>query len=331
MSSKDMNKLVRPYAVPSNTRAIWQIVNTMIPYFGLIYLMYFMINQGVPYIFVLLLSIVPGLFLVRIFIFFHDCTHKSFMKNKKVINILGHIFGILTFTSFYRWQREHVKHHSTVGNMDKRGVGDVWTMTVDEYKAASIGKRFGYRLYRNPFVLFVIGPIYVFLINERLPLQNKTKKDWLSNSITNIGVIAIIVTVWLTVGLKYYLLIQLPIIFFASSMGVWLFFVQHQYDDVYWETTENWDVTEAALKGSSVYKLPRVLEFFTGYIGYHNVHHLNAKVPNYRLKKLYYSNIKLRSKKEIKLFKSFRLMGLLLYDVKNKKLISYRKYKKTYA
>lgn len=331
MKSKDINKLVRPFAVPSNARAIWQITNTLIPYLGLIYLMYFMINKGVPYIFVLALSIIPGLFLVRVFIFFHDCTHKSFMANKKVMNILGHIFGILVFTSFYRWQREHVKHHSTVGNMDKRGVGDVWTMTVDEFKAASFGKKLGYRLYRNPFVLFIIGPIYVFLISERLPLQNKTKKDWLSNSITNIGVIAIIITVWLTVGLKYYLLIQLPVIFFAASAGVWLFYVQHQYDDVYWEDNENWDIIEAALKGSSVYKLPKILDWFTGYIGYHNVHHLNAKVPNYRLKKLYHSNSILRSKKEIKLFSSFKLMRLFLYDVKNKKLISYRKYKKTYA
>lgn len=328
---KTLRENIKKFAVPSNKLAIWQMINTLIPYMLLIVAMYFMILYKVPYIFVILFSIIPGLFLVRIFIFFHDCTHKSFMKNRKSMNILGHIFGILTFTSFYRWQREHVKHHATVGNIDKRGVGDVWTMTVEEYQQSKWLKRFGYRLYRNPLVLFIIGPIYVFLISERLPFENKTKRDWLSNSITNIGVIAIIAIVWLTVGLKYYLMIQLPIIFIAASMGVWLFYVQHQYEDVYWESNKDWDINQAALQGSSVYKLPRLLEWFTGYIGYHNIHHLNARVPNYRLKKLYYSNENLRSDKEITFFKSLKLMRLCLYDVKTKKLISYRKYKKTYA
>ncbi len=328
MNNKEIRTLVSNYAKPSNKKAIWQMINTIIPYGILIYVMYLMIYHEIPYIFTFLFSIIPGLLLVRIFIFFHDCTHKSFLSNNKAMVILGNIFGILTFTNFYRWQREHVKHHSTVGNIDKRGVGDVWTMTVDEYNKSSRLKKFGYRLYRNPIVLFIIGPMYIFVINERLPLQNKTKRDWIGNSISNIGVLAIFLTVTFTIGIKYYLLIQLPVIFFASSLGVWLFFVQHQYEDVYWETNENWDVIDAALKGSSVYKLPRVLDWFTGYIGYHNVHHLNARVPNYNLKKLYTRNKIVQSKKEIKLFKSLKLMRLFLYDVKNKELITYRKYKK---
>ena len=247
------------------------------------------------------------------------------------MTILGHIFGILTFTSFHRCQREHNKHHSTLGYIDKRGIGDVWTMTVSEYKEAKWYKKLGYRLYRNPFILFVIGPIYVFVVSERLPFQNKTLKDWLSNSITNIGVLSILILVWITVGIKYYFMIQIPIIFFASSAGVWLFFVQHQYEDVYWEDNAHWDVTEAALKGSSVYRLPRLLDWFTGYIGYHNVHHLNAKVPNYRLKKLYHSSRLLQSNKEITLWQSLKLMNLFLYDVEQKKLITRRRYKKAYT
>lgn len=325
-----INNIVRPYAKPSNAKALWQLANTLLPYFALIALMYWLLQAGVHYLFVLPISILPALFLVRIFILFHDCTHSSFMSSKKWMTVIGHVLGILTFTSYHQWQREHLTHHRTVGNLEKRGVGDVWTMTVDEYQRSSWIKRLGYRLYRHPFFLFGIGPFYMFVINQRLPLAMKTKKDWISLLITNLGILAIVLTVSFTVGLQYYIMIQLPIIFIASSLGVWLFFVQHQYEEVYWAESDEWDITEAALKGSSVYKLPRILDWFTGNIAYHNVHHLNARIPNYNLRTLFHSTKAFRNSKEINIKESIHLAMLYLYDERLKKLISRKTYKKQY-
>ncbi len=330
MNRKDINDLVVPFAKAKDLRAYWQIFNTIIPYLGFIFLMYYLLSIGVHYLIVLPIAIIPALFLVRVFIMFHDCTHKSFMKSKRAMNILGHIFGILVFTPFHQWQREHKEHHRTVGNIDKRGTGDVWTLTVEEYKSSKFMKRLGYRLYRNPLILFIIGPVYMFVISQRLPFGNKTKDDWKSWIITNLGVLAIILTVTFTVGFNYYLMIQLPIIFVASSLGVWLFFVQHQYDEVYWEESDNWDVTDAALKGSSVYRLPLILDWFTGNIGYHHIHHLNARIPNYSLRKMFKSTNEFHNSKEIKIFSSLRLAWLYLYDEKSKKLITRRKYKRLF-
>ena len=328
MKRAEIDNIDRKFAKPSNKRAYWQVINTLVPYLALIYIMYLMINFNVNYFFVILVSILPSLFLVRIFILFHDCTHSSFIKSKKAMNVFGHIFGILVFTPFHKWQREHKTHHRTVGNIDKRGIGDVWTMTVDEYRSSSRLKRFGYRLYRNPLVLFIIGPFYMFVINQRLPLNMKDKKEWVSLIITNLGILLILLTVSFTVGFRYYLLIQFPIIFVASSLGVWLFFVQHQYDEVYWESNQHWDITKAALEGSSVYRLPLVLDWFSGNIGYHNIHHLNARIPNYRLRKLYKSSDEFKDSKSVNLWQSFRLGGLFLYDQKNNRLITRRRYKK---
>jgi omega-6 fatty acid desaturase (delta-12 desaturase) len=235
----------------------------------------------------------------------------------------------LVFTPYKKWKEEHRQHHRTVGNIDKRGVGDVWTMTVDEYESTTKLKRFGYKLYRNPLVLFVIGPVYIFLVSQRFPSKPMTKEFWIDLIINNLGVLVIIITVTFTVGIKYYLLIQLPVISIAASLGVWLFYIQHQYDEVYWEDSEHWSILDAAFKGSSVYKLPAVLNWFTGSIGYHNIHHLNAKIPNYRLKKLYNTYNEMRQSKKIKIFQSIRLAGLFLYDEKAKRLISYRKYRKS--
>ena len=328
MTRSEINRIVKPYAKPSSGKAYWQIVNTVVPYFGLIFIMYLMISNNVNYIFVLLLSVLPALFLVRVFIFFHDCTHSSFMKSNRAMNIFGHVFGVMVFTPFHQWQREHITHHRTVGNIDKRGTGDVWTMTVEEYKNSTKLKKLGYRLYRNPILLFFIGPVYMFLINQRLPFNIKEKKEWKSWIITNLSVVSIILLVSFTVGFKYYLLIQIPIIFIASSLGVWLFFVQHQYEEVYWEKQEDWDITTASIDGCSVYRLPLILDWFSGNIGYHNIHHLNARIPNYRLRKLYNKSKEFHNSKTINIWQSFKLATLYLYDQKSKRLISRRKYKR---
>lgn len=328
MDKKYMNSLVKPFIKPSNKRAIFQVTNTVVPYLLLVTAMSFMLYYGVHYGFVLLVSVLPALFLVRIFILFHDCTHSSFVRSKKAMTVIGTIFGVLVFTPFKMWKEEHRQHHRTVGNIDKRGIGDVWTMTVDEYSHSSKLKRLGYLMYRNPVVLFIIGPLYVFIIRERFPKKNMTKELWIDLIINNLGIIAIALTVSLTVGFKYYVMIQLPLIYIAATLGVWLFYVQHQYDEVYWEDNEKWSVLDAALLGSSVYRLPSVLNWFTGSIGYHNIHHLNARIPNYRLKKLFKSSKEFRKSKQIKLFESIKLAKLFLYDEQSKKLISYKRYRK---
>lgn len=328
MEKTRLNKLIRPFARSSRSRAAWQIINTVVPYLGLIYLMYFLISRGVHYLLVLPISIVPAFLLVRIFIFFHDCTHSSFLKSRKWMSFWGHVFGILAFTPYHKWKREHITHHRTVGNIDKRGVGDVWTMTVEEFEQSSWLKRLGYKLYRNPFIMFVIGPFYLFVIHERLPLKLESKKELFSVLFTNIVLAGIIVLVSLTVGFQYYLMIQIPVIFFAATLGVWMFFVQHQYEDVYWEHTENWDIIAASMKGSSVYKLPRLLDWATGYIGYHNLHHINARIPNYRLKRAYHSDPFFQSGTIITFWRSFKLATLKLYEEQSKRLIGYREYRK---
>jgi omega-6 fatty acid desaturase (delta-12 desaturase) len=328
MDRQQLHKIIRPFIKPSAKKALWQIINTLLPYFVLIIIMYLMISNGIHWLFTIPLSFVAGLFLVRVFIFFHDCTHHSFLQSKKAMSILGHLFGVLVFTPYYKWQRTHKEHHKTVGNLDLRGEGDVWTMTVEEYQNASTWKKIGYKLYRNPFILFLIGPMYLFVIHERLPIGLKTKKDWFSYIFTNLAIAAIIYTVTVTIGFQYYLMIQMPIIFFASTLGVWMFFVQHQYEDVYWENKENWDVIDAALKGSSVYKLPLVLDWFTGSIGYHNLHHVNARIPNYQLKKAFMSHKLFMKSRTISIWTSFKLSLLTLYDQKAKRLITFRQYKK---
>ncbi len=328
MNRKKIHELIRPFIKPSYSRASWQILNTVVPYLTLIGLAYIMISNGIHFLFTTPLLLIAGLLLVRIFIFFHDCTHNSFMKSKRAMTFIGHLFGVLVFTPYYKWKRTHTEHHRTVGNLDKRGVGDVWTLTVEEYNNSSLLKRIGYRMYRNPFILFGVGPIYLFLIHERLPIGLKTKKDWFSYLFTNVAIGLIVYIVTVTVGFKYYLMIQLPIIYLASTLGVWMFFVQHQYEDVYWESKENWDYIDAALRGSSVYKLPVLLDWFTGSIGYHNLHHVNARIPNYRLRKAFQSSEVFKMSRVISIFKSFRLSLLTLYDEKSKTLISFKQYKR---
>lgn len=329
MRQNEWRMKLKPFAKANLLKAWIQIINTLLPYMGLLTLMGLGIYFNVPYPLVLLLAIPTGAFMVRAFIIFHDCTHLSFFKSKKGNQFLGHILGIVTFTPYTIWQSQHNKHHGTVGNLDERGIGDVWTMTVEEYLSSSRMKRFWYRLYRNPIFLFLIAPFFLFAIVNRLPSKRlDSKKHYRSNLLTNLGLLSILLVVSFTIGIKYYLLIQLPVLFFASLMGVWLFFVQHQYDEVYWERHEEWDFVRAAIEGSSFYKLPFVLDWITGHIGYHNIHHLNPRIPNYYLKACYREVHELKAGKTITLLESFRLAMLTLYDEKSKKLISIKEFRK---
>lgn len=327
MNKIEWNKKLKKYSIANSRKSTIQIINSVIPYLFAIITMYYTMNNGLSYWVTLMIAVVAAGFLARIFIIFHDCTHLSFFKSKIACTIWGHIFGVLTFTPFFTWQNQHNIHHGTVGNLDKRGTGDIWTMTVKEYQESSKIKRILYRVYRNPIVLFIIAPIVLFGIINRFPPKNATKKDHFSYAVTNVGILIVFLTTWLTVGAKYYFAIQLPILFFVSILGVWLFFVQHQFEEVYWSHTSEWSIVKAALEGSSFYKLPPIIEWFTGYIGYHNIHHLNSRIPNYNLKKSYCEIPELQTLKTITILESFKLAMLYFYDEKSKKLINLRQFK----
>jgi len=325
MNTHEWREKLKPYAIANYKKAWLQILNTVVPYIALLGIMAVGIVFRVPYILILLLSIPTGAFMVRVFILFHDCTHLSFFKTKRANQVMGHFLSILTFTPYINWQYEHNKHHGAVGNLDKRGIGDVWTMTVEEYLGSSKLKRLQYRIYRNPVFLFFIAPFILFGILNRFPNKNtKSKEDFFSLVFTNAGILTIALITSFTLGLKTYLLIQLPVLFFASIMGVWLFFVQHQFEEVYWQRHQEWDFVRAALEGSSFYKLPLVLDWMTGHIGYHHIHHLNPRIPNYNLRACYRALNDFKGSKTITLFSSFKMALLNLYDEKTGHLVRIR-------
>ena len=311
---------------PSRRRAIWQIVNTLGPYFLLWFLIYR--SLAISYWITLPLAILAGAFLVRIFIIFHDCGHGSFFKSKIANDIVGFITGMLTFTPYYHWRWEHAIHHASAGHLDKRGIGDIWTLTVQEYLASSRWKRFAYRLARNPFVLFLIAPIFMFLVRQRFVSARANKRERWSVYWMNLAILGMAVGLSIIFGIIPYLIIQLTVIAVAASAGVWLFYVQHQFEDVYWERADQWDYMAAALQGSSFYKLPKVLQWFSGNIGFHHIHHLSSRIPNYNLERCHKAHPLFQSVKPVTLFSSLKSFTFRLWDEQNKKLISFRKLKK---
>jgi omega-6 fatty acid desaturase (delta-12 desaturase) len=319
---KAWKKIVAEYQKPSAGRALWQLLNTIGPYLVLWYLIY--LSLAVSWWLAVPLAILAGGFLVRVFIIHHDCGHGSFFKSRKANRFFGFITGVLTFTPFQHWRWEHALHHATSGDLDNRGIGDLWTLTVQEYLESSCWQRFAYRLARNPFVLFVLAPLYVFLIKHRFPNGKAGKREKLSVYWTNAAVLGMAVSLSAVFGIKAYLLLQLTVLLVAGSAGFWLFYVQHQFDGVYWERSEQWDYTAAALQGSSFYQLPRVLQWFTGNIGYHHIHHLSSRIPNYNLERCHRAHLLFHSVKVLTLFSSFKSFTLRLWDEQHRKLVGYR-------
>jgi omega-6 fatty acid desaturase (delta-12 desaturase) len=316
------HQLLAPYQVSDAWRSIWQLANTLIPYFTLWALMF--LSLKVSYWLTLVLSLPTGGFMVRVFIIFHDCGHGSFFKSKKANEIVGAVTGILTFTPWHRWWHDHAVHHATAGDLDRRGVGDVYVMTVEEYLQAPWWKKAAYRLMRNPFDLFVIGAPIVFGVTQRIPGRKDGKRERASVWWTNLALVLLIsLLIWL-VGWKAYLLVQAPIFLLGTWTGVWLFYVQHQFEGVYWERHDKWNFFEAGLKGCSFYKLPRLLKWFTGNIGFHHIHHLSARIPNYRLEECYRENPVLQQAKTLTLLSGFKSMSLRLYDESNRQLLGWK-------
>ena len=317
------------YEEPHLGKAIWQLVNTFVPYVALWIFMVWMVRSGVSYWFLLPLMLLAAGLLVRIFIFFHDCGHNSFFASARANKVLGYISGILVFTPYEDWRRPHAQHHATTADLDRRGVGDVWTLTVEEYEAAPRRLRILYRIFRHPFILFVIGPPYMFLIGNRISHKGACQQERYSVAITNLSLLIIVGIAIFTIGLRAYLLIQLPVISLAGAAGIWLFYVQHQFEGgVYWERHPEWDPMKAALEGSSYYKLPKILQWFSGNIGLHHIHHLRPRIPNYNLQKALDDIPALRDVEPITLRRSFKSLFLNLWDESAQKLVSFRSLKR---
>ncbi len=319
-----LNKIIKRFTVSSRGRAAWQILDTLIPYALLWALAIILFHHNVSLWLCLIPVVIAAPFLVRIFVIFHDCCHSSFFSANWANQLTGYLTGILTFTPFQDWRQAHIRHHATAGNLDKRGVGDIWTLTVEEYLAAPKMKRIVYRTFRNPFFLFGFGPAFVFLILQRFSQKGIQHKGRLSVYLTNLGMLSIALLAAATIGLKTYLLIQLPITIIAATLGLWLFYVQHQYEEVYWARDDVRDSVKAAMEGSSYYKLPRIAQWFTGNIGLHHIHHLNPSIPNYNLQACHDEIQKFQHIEPLGIRKSLKSLRIHLWDENTKKLISFK-------
>jgi omega-6 fatty acid desaturase (delta-12 desaturase) len=320
----DLSELTREYAHANIRKACWQLLDTFIPYAVLWALMLYAVQHGYPYWITLALAVIAAGILVRIFILFHDCCHGSFFPSRRANTILGYVSGILIFTPFEDWRYSHAVHHATAGDLDRRGIGDVWTMTTEEYLAAPRRKRLAYRIYRNPFILFIPGPVLLFLLFQRFSAKGAKKRERVSVAFTNLAILLVVVVASATIRLRTYLLIQFPVIAIAGAFGLWLFYLQHQFENVYWARHEFWDPMRVALEGSSYLKLPKILQWFTGNIGLHHIHHARPTIPNYNLQRCYDNLPAFQAVEPMTIRTSRKSAWLSLYDEKQKKLISFR-------
>ena len=314
-------RAVDPFQHANRQRSAWQLANTLIPYLVLWILMYW--SLFISYWLTLALSVLAAGFMVRLFVIFHDCAHGSFFASQRANTAVGIFTGILTFTAYYDWRHSHAVHHATAGDLDRRGTGDILTMTVDEYRNAPWWKRLAYRVYRFPPVLFGIGPSFLFLIVQRFPIRVAGQRERNSVLWTDLALLLIVVAAALTIGWRAYMLIQIPIMVIGGAAGVWLFYIQHQFEGVYWERHEKWDFVAAALQGSSFYKLPRILQWFSGNIGFHHIHHLSPRIPNYNLESCYNSSPLFQAVKSITLRSSLKSLKLRLWDERSRCLVGF--------
>ncbi|HEY6906255.1 MAG TPA: fatty acid desaturase [Ignavibacteriaceae bacterium] len=321
--------LVSRYQKSNTLKSIWQLSNSFIPFVLIWILMLYSLDYGWWITF--LLAFPAAGFSIRLFIIQHDCGHGSFFKSQRANDLCGLFCSIFTFTPYHYWRKKHAIHHKNAGNLHHRGVGDIYTMTVSEYYRQSRWGKLKYRLYRNPLILFIVFPTVLFIILYRFPSpRDRNLKSYAFSVYTTSLVIGLLIgtLIWLT-GVESFLLVQLPISVITSSTGAWLFFVQHQFEDTYWAEEDNWDFTKAALHGSSYYKLPKVLQWFTGNIGFHHIHHLSPRIPNYLLERCQKENPELQNTASVlTIRKSFKSMLLSLWDENQKKLVSFRQSKK---
>jgi omega-6 fatty acid desaturase (delta-12 desaturase) len=318
------NSLLAPYRKPVAWRAWFQILNTAIPFFALWAVMFWSLEIG--YWLTLVLALPTAMLLVRLFMFQHDCGHGAFLPSQRTNNLIGSLIGVLTLVPYQYWRKTHAIHHATSGNLDIRSFGDIDTLTVREYLSRRPWQRVGYRLYRHPLVMLLIGPIWQFVIKHRYPTDapREWKREWASVHWTNLALLAIVAVMWLTVGIDRFLMVQLPITLLAGSIGVYLFYVQHQYEDTYWRYREAWNYYHAGLEGASHLVMPRWLQWFTANIGLHHIHHVSSRVPNYNLQRCYDENPEFHDVTRLTLAHSLSTLRLTLWDEAGKKLVGFR-------
>jgi acyl-lipid omega-6 desaturase (Delta-12 desaturase) len=319
---KTLKKQVAPFEKGTTKESIWQLINTLVPFITLWVLAYQ--SLSVSYWLALVPMVIAAGFLTRIFIIFHDCTHYNFFKSRRTNRIVGTALGVISVFPFDQWGHEHTVHHATSGNLDKRGTGDIWTLTVNEYKAAPLKLRLAYRFYRNPIVMFVLGPIWVFLIKNRFNRKGARKKERMNTYLVNVLIAAVTALLCVTVGWQQFLIVQGSIFMISGAAGIWLFYVQHTFEDSYFEEDKEWEYVLAAVEGSSFYKLPKVLQFLTGNIGYHHIHHLSPRVPNYRLEETHNSIPELQHVPTITLATSLTSLRFRLWDEERKNFVSFK-------
>ena len=325
IDARSLRRALGRYNVPSNARGLVELGITLVPLAALWFMAWFAFRLGHAWATVIIAIPAAG-FLVRLFMIQHDCGHGSFFAAQRVNDWIGRLLGVLTLTPYDCWRREHAIHHASSGNLDRRGIGDIDTLTVGEYLARSRLGRLRYRLYRHPVVMFGVGPAYFFLLQQRLPAKPLSAGwlPWVSAMATN-GAIALLAAAlaW-AIGIEALLLIHMPIVLAAASVGVWLFYVQHQFEHTSWDNNEAWSPHAAALHGSSHYDLPAVLRWFTANIGLHHVHHLNSRIPFYRLPRVLQDRPELRNIGRLTLVDSFRCVRLALWDGTRRRLVSFR-------
>ena len=322
---EEWNRLLRPYTVPVTARSLRQLVATLGPLFvGLAGML--LLDCFVGYWAGLMVALPTGLFLVRAFIIQHDCGHHSFFRQRWACDWVGRILGVLTLTPYHWWKRDHDRHHVGSGDLSRRGYGDIDTLTVDEYKALSRWGRLRYRIYRHPAVLFGVGPMVQFLIRQRLPLNLKKgdRRSLVSILLNDLTLAVLVLGIGWMIGFGRFSALWLPMMAVAATVGVWLFYVQHQFAATYWADHKTWSVVTAALKGCSYYKLPRPLEWMTGSIGYHHIHHLAPRVPNYRLRDCFRDIPALRNVSVINFRQSLFCARLALWSEERQRLLSFR-------
>ncbi len=329
--ARGWTQILARYREPSPARSIIELVITAGPLVLLWFLMWATLDLG--YWVCLLLAVPAAGFLVRLFMIQHDCGHGAFFHHRLVNNSVGRVIGVLTLTPYDYWRRTHAIHHSTSGNLDRRGIGDVDTLTVHEYLALSRWRRLCYRVYRHPIIMFGLGPAFLFIVQHRLPfgLMRAGWQPWLSVMGTNVAIAAVVaIMIWL-VGVVPFLLVHLPIMLLAASVGVWLFYVQHQFEDTEWARDSVWKLHDVALHGSSYYDLPNVLRWFTANIGVHHIHHLCSRIPYYRLPLVLRDYPKLGVIGRLTLGQSFRCVRLVLWDEDQQRLVSFHEVRRRYA
>jgi omega-6 fatty acid desaturase (delta-12 desaturase) len=301
---------------------VLDLATSVVPYLGLLVAIFFARRVSLP---LSLLLVLPAAgFLIRVFIVFHDCAHGSFMRTRRANNVVGAALSLLVWLPFRSWQHEHAVHHATAGDLDRRGIGDITTLTVSEYAALPTLSRLGYRLFRNPIVMFGLGWLPVLVLKPRLVPRGAPRRIRTSILATNVALVVVVGALCLTVGWREYLLVQGPVVAVSGAIGIWLFYVQHQFEGTYWQKHASWRYDHAALQGSSYLKLPPVLQFFTGNIGFHHVHHLSVGIPNYNLQNAHHETTRLHPVPELTLQDGLRATRLKLWDEQRQTLVTFR-------